>query len=73
MFIRLTNAHPNYQEQPIMLNTQMIVSIYRSEITRENGITESVTFVHCPPHGTWEVSETLEDISDRLALAPKFI
>jgi hypothetical protein len=73
MFIKLTNAHPSYRDQEIMLNTQMIVSIYRAEITRDSGLAETVTFVHCPPHGTWEVAETLAEVSECLALAPKFI
>jgi hypothetical protein len=67
MFITLTNASPAYQAQPIILNTSCIVSVYRLEVTRESGDVESVTFVHCPPHGTWEVSETVEEISDLLS------
>lgn len=67
MFITLTNASPAYRAQSIILNASCIVSVYRLEATRESGDVESVTFVHCPPHGTWEVSETVEEISDLLS------
>lgn len=73
MFIKLTNAHPKYQGSELLLNTAMIVSVHRSEIEREQGEFETVTFVHCPPHGTWEVTETVEEISKSMALAPKWI
>lgn len=73
MFIKLTNAHPKYHGSPVLLNTAMIVSVHRSEIEREQGEADTVTFVHCPPHGTWEVTETVEDIADHMALAPKWI
>ena len=35
-------------------------------MTREDGIVETVTFVFCPPHGTWEVSEDFDDVVDFL-------
>lgn len=73
MFIKLTNAHPKYQGNPVLLNTNMIVSVHRSEIDREDGSLETVTFVHCPPHGTWEVTESVEQVAEHMALAPKWI
>lgn len=73
MFIKLTNANPQHLGSPLLLNTAMIVSVHRSEIEREQGQPQAVTFVHCPPHGTWEVTETVEHIADHMALAPNGI
>lgn len=63
MLIQLTNATETLQGSPILINTDMILSIYRDvKIVEEKTINE-VTYVFCPPHGTWEVQETPEQIS----------
>ena len=62
MFIKFTNANPAHKCKSISLNTDSIVSIHRNFATREDGTLEEVTFVHCPPHGTWEVTEDVTDI-----------
>jgi hypothetical protein len=72
MFVSLTNASPAHRDKKVILNSANIVSIHRATVTRaedDSGITtiEDITFVHCPPHGTWEVSETLEEIALLLA------
>jgi hypothetical protein len=28
----------------------------------EDGIIENITYVFCPPHGTWEVEESLDEV-----------
>jgi len=72
MFITLTNATPSNKGQLITLNTQMIVSIWRGEMTRTLPGSENVTyqepttFVFVPPHGTWEVEETDQQIVEML-------
>lgn len=67
MLIKLTNASPDFKDSPLLLNTDSVVSVSRGQITRQldedNTLTETVTFVFCPPHGTWEVVETVEEIS----------
>jgi len=73
MFITLTNANPAFKGRQVVLNSSNIVSIHRSTVTRppeeEGGdtVVEDITFVHCPPHGTWEVAETPEEIVKLLA------
>ena len=65
MFITLTSANPEIKDRPIALNSEFIVSIYRSEKKVPVGIAalqEEVTLIFCPPHGTWEVKETVEEV-----------
>lgn len=60
--ITLTNSNAEQRGEPIMINPEHIVSVNRGIVPREGGVLETVTFIYMPPHGTWEVSETLEDI-----------
>ena len=62
MIITLTNTSPALRGNPIALNTDFIVSIFRTPVTRTDGVIDDVTYIHCPPHGTWEVQEPVEDI-----------
>jgi len=62
MFITLTNANPSHKNKTIVLNVNSIVSVHRNIANREDGTIEEVTFIHCPPHGTWEVVEPLEKV-----------
>lgn len=68
MFITLTNANPQNKGKKITLNSTLIVSMWRGEVARavnEDGeITEreEVTLIYIPPHGTWEVEETHEEV-----------
>jgi len=60
MFLKLTNIHENHLGEPVILNSSNIVSIRRGKKTPESQ--EDATFVFVPPHGTWHVAETVEDI-----------
>ena len=64
MFITLTNANDTYKGTKVSLNTDFIVSIFTTDnlIKKEDGMIEKVTYVYCPPHGTWEVEESAETI-----------
>lgn len=62
MLIKLTNSSPSHKNRPVILNSDFIVSIHRNITTREDGSIEEVTFIHIPPHGTWEVAETVEEV-----------
>jgi hypothetical protein len=55
MYIQLTNAHPDFLNEPIIINTANIVSIYTQTVAPSI----TVTCIHCPPHGTWNVQEDL--------------
>lgn len=62
MYIILTNASPAHRGGKIAINTNLIATVHSALVVREDEIAEQVTFVFCPPHGTWEVSEPLEDV-----------
>jgi hypothetical protein len=62
MFIELTNSNPDIKGQKIAINTDMILSVREGVIKRQDESSEYVTMVYCPPHGTWEVEETLDDV-----------
>lgn len=66
MFITLTNASETHKGNKVAIKITEIISVYNSIITREDGTTNNVTFVYAPPHGTWEVTESLEDIVSEL-------
>lgn len=72
MFITLTNASPAFAGKKITINKSQIVSVWRGDALRaslDDGTatdTQEVTFVFVPPHGTWEVSETHEEVIELL-------
>jgi hypothetical protein len=64
MFVQLTNMSVQHRGNPIVLNSSMIVSMMRATVVRDEATqsSESITYVFVPPHGTWEVKETVEEI-----------
>ena len=62
MIIQLTNTNPDVKGDPLALNSDFIVSIREGKAKRDDGTEDGVTFVFCPPHGTWEVEESVTDI-----------
>jgi hypothetical protein len=62
MFITLTNSSPQFKGQPVVLNKNFIVSVYKGEMQRPDDVVEKMTLVFCPPHGTWEVVESVEHV-----------
>jgi hypothetical protein len=38
-------------------------------VVREDGTVEAVTFLHCPPHGTWEAEDSFDSVIAQLNLA----
>ena len=62
MFITLTNAAEKHKDDPIVLNVNSIVSISRGNRVSEDKEVEELTYIYMPPHGTWEVQETPEQI-----------
>jgi cation transport regulator ChaC len=71
MFITLTNMSVQHRGKPIVLNSSMIVSMMRTSVVRDEATqsSETVTYVFIPPHGTWEVSETVEEILECIRVA----
>jgi len=66
MYITLTNAASAHRGNKIALNSEMIATVHEATVTRDDGILENITYVFCPPHGTWEVSESLSKVVDML-------
>jgi len=64
MFISLTNASETHKGNKIAINIDLIASVYNTLnlAKKEDGIIENVTYIFCPPHGTWEVQESLDDV-----------
>jgi Icc-related predicted phosphoesterase len=58
MYIKLINASPAHRGTELAIRKDLIVSVHNSTVTREDGLVELVTFLHCPPHGTWEASNS---------------
>jgi len=66
MYIKLTNASPQHRGNNIAINSEHVVTVHSTVVTREEGTVETVTFVFCPPHGTWEVSESFDHVVSML-------
>jgi len=66
MFLSLTNANPQHRGTRVAIDRKLVVSVHNSIVTREDDTVESVTFLFCPPHGTWEVLESFEDVLEQL-------
>lgn len=52
MLLLLTNASATHKGNKVVLNTDLIVSIFNTEnvAKKEDGVIENVTYVFCPPH-----------------------
>lgn len=59
MFIQLTNANEEFNDQPIAIKKDLIVTVYAN---KEKG----TTYLYAPPHGTWEVKEKYEAVIAQL-------
>jgi hypothetical protein len=62
MIIQLTNSTDSLKGKAILINTDMMLSVYRSTRLGSYAADDEVTYIFCPPHGNWEVSETPEEI-----------
>jgi hypothetical protein len=71
MYIKLTNASPQHRGNNIGISSEHVVTVHSSVVTREEGTVETVTFVFCPPHGTWEVSESFDHVVSMLNQAQR--
>ena len=61
MFITLTNAAEEFRGDKIAIKKDLIVTI-RSDARTTGNTIEMVTYIFAPPHGTWEVSETFDQV-----------
>lgn len=65
-FITLTNTAEAFRGDKIVINTDAIVSVHAHVQKNEDGSIESKTMLFCPPHGNWEVAESLEKVTEAL-------
>jgi hypothetical protein len=65
MFLKLTNAAEQHTGAPILLRKDLVVAAH-SASQEVDGIIETKTFLFAPPHGTWEVTESLEEVAKQL-------
>jgi len=61
MLIKLTNAAKGRIGDPLILNTDFIVSLFENLQTDTD---TKVTFAYSVSGSTWEVKETLDEISE---------
>jgi hypothetical protein len=66
MYIKLTNATPAHKGTPLSIRQDLVVSVHHNTIVREDGTVEAVTFLHCPPHGTWEAEDSFDSVVAQL-------
>jgi Icc-related predicted phosphoesterase len=66
MYIKLTNATPAHKGTPLAIRQDLVVSVHHNTIVREDGTVEAVTFLHCPPHGTWEAEDSFDSVIAQL-------
>ena len=66
MILKLTNAIPAAKGEAIAINMDLVVSIREGNSTREDGTIDLVNFIFVPPHGTWEVTETVDTILEKI-------
>jgi len=59
MFITLTNANELFKGDTIAINIDLIATIYNK---KEDSNIKNISYVFCPPHGIWEVQETVDEV-----------
>ena len=69
MYIKLTNATPAHKGTPLSIRQDLVLSVHHNTVVREDGTVEAVTFLHCPPHGTWEAQDTFDSVISQLNMA----
>jgi hypothetical protein len=68
MFLKLTNAAPEYRGMPLALRAEMILSVFQTTMKRgpEDNQTEELVTVVYSPQGSWEVEETVDQVLAQL-------
>jgi len=63
MYISLTNAVPEFKGLPISFKKDEILSVFQGFVKRDGEkVSEVVTYIFIPPHGTWEVIESYDEV-----------
>ena len=69
MFLELTNASPAHRGNALAIRRDLVVTVYSNAQIRDDGTVDPVTFIFAPPHGTWEVQETFDQVMELLRAA----
>lgn len=67
LYLNLTNASPLQKGMPLAIRKDQVITVHANLAIREDGTVEQVTYVFGPPHGTWEVQETFDEVWAQLA------
>ena len=62
--IKLTNATEEYKGLPILINPKYIVSVFEMLTEKD----ENVVFVFSSTNNSWQVEESLDEISELIGL-----
>lgn len=71
MLIKLTNASAQFDGKTIVINSDHIITMFEDKMLVGTAVEQPITNVYVPPHGTWQVKESLETICRILAEDPK--
>lgn len=67
MYLQFTNALPEFRGLPLCIRKDAIISVRQGFAKRDGKETpDIVTYVYCPPHGTWEVFEPYDQVLELL-------
>ena len=62
MLIKLTNAAGTNAGKTVILNTDFMVSVFPVPEEFAEAAATAKTLIFCPPHGTWQVEESAEEV-----------
>lgn len=65
MYLVLTNAADGHVGNKVAIKKDLVLVVHNNN-EEQDGIITNKTYVFCPPHGTWEVSETFQQIIEQL-------
>jgi hypothetical protein len=66
MYLVLTNAAEQHNGSKIALKKDLIVAVHSATEEKEPNVFVTKTYLFAPPHGTWEVAESLEQVVKQL-------
>ena len=62
MLIKLTNAHADHKDKPLIINTEYILSFYPTKNDEE----EEIVFAFGVQGNVWHIKETIDEIMEKL-------
>jgi hypothetical protein len=66
MYLVLTNAAEQHSGSKIALKKDLVVAVHSTTEEKEPNVFVTKTYLFVPPHGTWEVTESLEQVVKQL-------